>query len=212
MYPTPRLYFSALLLAGMCATATAQSFDKTQPGLRVRDSALLSAGTALVDFALPRPAFLGHAALGHDMPDSSTSTLARLLPSWRLLNGEAWASSGGLRASGGMVGVSRWTAFQSRGLLDAGPIDLSMTLPRRAWASQMMTSVPYVGVGYTNAGDLRDSWASTWRFSADLGVMALSPSSAARLNRVVGGQQTLDDALRDMRLAPLLQVGVSYTF
>lgn len=204
--------FLPALLASAGTTAAAQSFDPDQPGLRLRDARTLSAGTALVDFALPRPAFLGHATLGRDLQDASQTALARLLPSWRLLNGDAWASSGGLRASGGMVGVSRWTAFHSQGMLDAGPIDLSMALPRRAWANAMMTSVPYVGVGYTSVGDLRGSWASSWRFSADLGVMALSPASATRLNRVVGGQQTLDDALRDMRLAPLLQVGVSYTF
>jgi hypothetical protein len=29
---------------------------------------------------------------------------------------------------------------------------------------------------------------------------------------VVGGTQSLDELLRDMRLAPMLQVGVSYSF
>ena len=47
---------------------------------------------------------------------------------------------------------------------------------------------------------------------ADVGVMALNPGSAVKLGRVVGGNQSLDDVLREMRLSPLVQVGVSYSF
>jgi hypothetical protein len=51
------------------------------------------------------------------------------------------------------------------------------------------------------------SAATTWGVSADLGLMAASPRSAVRL-----GQQGLDDTLRELRLAPMLQFGVSYTY
>jgi hypothetical protein len=64
-------------------------------------------------------------------------------------------------------------------------------------------AVPYVGVGYTGLAG-----RGGWGFSADLGVMALNPGSAVKL----GHGQSLDDALRDMRLSPLLQLGVSYSF
>jgi len=63
--------------------------------------------------------------------------------------------------------------------------------------------VPYVGLGYTRLAR-RDGWG----FSADLGVMALKPGSAVKL----GNGASLDDALRDMRLSPLLQLGVTYSF
>jgi hypothetical protein len=66
--------------------------------------------------------------------------------------------------------------------------------------------VPYLGVGYTSLVG-----HGGWGFSADLGLMALSPGSI-KLGRLVGGTQTLDDAVREMRLSPLLQVGVSYSF
>lgn len=74
-------------------------------------------------------------------------------------------------------------------------------------ASSDSTSVPYVGLGYSGA-----SLKNGWGFSADLGLMALSPGNAARLGRALAGSQSLDDALRELRLSPLLQLGVSYQF
>ena len=68
-------------------------------------------------------------------------------------------------------------------------------------------TVPYVGLGYTGLA------AHTgWSFNADLGLVAQSPGNAVRLGRVFSGAQSLDDIVRDMRLAPLLQLGVSYSF
>ena len=69
------------------------------------------------------------------------------------------------------------------------------------------STVPYVGIGYLNL------WPkSGWSFSADLGIVSQSPANAARFGRVFGGSQSLDDVVRDMRLAPLVQLGVSYSF
>lgn len=68
-------------------------------------------------------------------------------------------------------------------------------------------TLPYVGVGYTGV-----SPTGGWSFSADLGLFSLSPSSAVKLGRVLGGSQNLDDTLRDMRWSPILQLGVSYSF
>jgi hypothetical protein len=111
----------------------------------------------------------------------------------------------GLRATGGMLGLTRnptlrqWpTAAMTGGSdrsLGSGPADASLTLP-------------YVGVGYSNrwlSGP--SSGLSAWGISADVGLLAASPRSAVRL-----GQQALDDTVRDLRLAPVLQLGVSYTY
>ena len=68
-------------------------------------------------------------------------------------------------------------------------------------------AVPYLGIGYTEL-----SSKGGWGFSADVGVVALSPRSTVKLGRVLGGAQSLDDVLRDMRLSPLLQLGVRYSF
>jgi hypothetical protein len=68
-------------------------------------------------------------------------------------------------------------------------------------------TVPYLGIGYSNL------WGkSGWSFSADLGVVSQSPGNAVRFGRVFGGSQGLDDVIRDMRLAPVIQLGVSYSF
>jgi len=67
-------------------------------------------------------------------------------------------------------------------------------------------AVPYLGLGYTGIAG-----KGGWGFSADLGLMALNPGTV-KLGRVFSGNQSLDEALRDMRLSPLLQLGVSYSF
>jgi len=64
---------------------------------------------------------------------------------------------------------------------------------------------PYLGVGYSGSS-LRGGWG----FSADLGLAAQNPG-AIRLGRAVGNQP-LDELVRDMRLTPVLQLGVSYRF
>jgi hypothetical protein len=61
---------------------------------------------------------------------------------------------------------------------------------------------PYLGIGYSDAS-LRGGWG----FSADLGLAAQSFGAARSL-----GSQSLDDTIRDMRLTPVLQLGVSYRF
>jgi hypothetical protein len=68
-------------------------------------------------------------------------------------------------------------------------------------------TVPYLGLGYSG-----NSMQSGWGFNADLGLMALNPGSAVRLGRVFGGGQTLDDAVRELRLSPLVQLGVARSF
>jgi hypothetical protein len=68
-------------------------------------------------------------------------------------------------------------------------------------------AAPYLGLGYT-VGSLKSGWG----FSADLGMLALNPGNAVRLGRAFSGGPSLDEVLRDARLSPLLQVGVSYQF
>ncbi|HEX6708211.1 MAG TPA: hypothetical protein VF169_25985 [Albitalea sp.] len=125
-------------------------------------------------------------------------------------------SSGGFRATSGLFLGSRAATLLSTGP-GAGLGGRAFSVDRRSLGGYGLVSpadappdsgaVPYVGVGYTGL-----SPRSGWGFSADLGLMALSPSSAVKLGRVFSGNQSLDDVLRDMRLSPLVQVGVSYSF
>jgi hypothetical protein len=121
----------------------------------------------------------------------------------------------GFRATSGVFLGSRSTS-----LLSTGP---TVGLGRRAFSVDRRSlggisppgvdgpadqaAVPYVGLGYTGA-----SSKTGWGFSADFGLMALAPGSAVKLGRGSTGGQSLDDALREMRLSPLVQLGVSYSF
>jgi len=69
--------------------------------------------------------------------------------------------------------------------------------------SEGSATLPYLGIGYTGL-----SPRNGWGFSADLGLVAKNPGNALR----VGSGQSLDDLIRDMRMTPLLQLGVSYSF
>ncbi len=124
-------------------------------------------------------------------------------------------ATGGFRATSGvLVGArSAWlsaVSTPSSGLLASdrrlfGPS--AAPLSYSADSSLESATVPYIGIGYSNL-----SAKSGWHFSADLGVVSQSPGNVVRFGRVFGGSQSLDDVVRDMRLAPVVQLGVSYSF
>jgi len=125
--------------------------------------------------------------------------------------------SGGFRATSGMFLGARSSTLLSTGP-GTGLGGRAFSVDRRAVGGLQLSgqpetlpdangAVPYGGVGYTGLPS-----KGGWGFSADLGIMALNPGSAVKLGRVFGNVQNLDDVLRDMRLSPLVQVGVSYSF
>ena len=122
-------------------------------------------------------------------------------------------SAGGLRATGGVILGPRYQPW----LGQSGGAGSGFSIDSRSFGPAAMPStndpagdtatLPYLGLGYTGL-----SARSGWSFSADLGLVAQSPGNASRLGRALGGGQSLDEAVRDLRLAPLFQVGVSYSF
>jgi len=111
---------------------------------------------------------------------------------------------GGLRATSGLLSgphaLSAPTLPSRQGL--------SFNLSARQSADASLDSgvpVPYLGVGYTGVS-LRGGWG----FTADVGLMA--PGSGLRVGRGAVASQSVDDLLRDLRLTPVLQLGVSYSF
>lgn len=118
---------------------------------------------------------------------------------------------GGFRATSGLLLGPRSGTYALPNVFGYSrpfSVDLrSAFLPSADSAATESNAVPYLGVGYTGI-----SVKGGWGFSADVGVMALNPGSAVKLGRVVGGGQSLDDVLRAMRVSPLLQLGVSYSF
>jgi hypothetical protein len=68
-------------------------------------------------------------------------------------------------------------------------------------------AVPYLGLGYSGS-----SLKGGWGFSADLGVMALNPGNAQRFGRALADMQSAEELVRDLRVSPVAQVGMSYSF
>jgi hypothetical protein len=65
----------------------------------------------------------------------------------------------------------------------------------------------YLGVGFSGA-----AWRSSVAFSADVGLLAERPGAALSAGRALLGNQGAQNALRELRLSPLLQLGLRYRF
>lgn len=78
-----------------------------------------------------------------------------------------------------------------------------------AWApgADTPTTLPYLGLGFSGATGL-----GGLALTADLGVVAERPEAAAGVGRALFGNQGVERALREMRLSPVLQLGMRYTF
>ncbi len=121
---------------------------------------------------------------------------------------------GGFRATTGLMYGERALLGSASSSVAAGsPFSIGsrtvsqvpMPYSSDSWSDPV--TLPYLGLGYTEY-----SLRNRLSFTADLGLVARDLASAARLGRVAGGGQSLDDAIRNIRLAPLVQVGVSYSF
>ena len=140
---------------------------------------------------------------------------ARVLGDYYFTGGRLFGSSqlsGGFRATSGLLLGSQGSSFSMPTVPRAG-FGLSVSqqsVPAGALAdggAEAGHAVPYVGLGYTGL-----SVKGGWGFTADLGVMGLGPGSGLRPGKPGSGGQSLDELLRDLRLTPVLQVGVSYSF
>lgn len=156
----------------------------TSPALPALDPALAGEPTALRGLSLMGDYYLSRPLLGEGQVGGLRATSALLIgPRQQALG----AGSLGLPAGGEGLSVDR--------RLLGGAAD----------ADGASTALPYLGIGYTGLS------SRGWGFSADLGV-ALTPSSPVRFGRAYPASPALDDALRELRLSPVLQLGVSYAF
>lgn len=115
----------------------------------------------------------------------------------------------GFRATSGLLLGQRSLALGTPALAGGQGFTLTM-LRQQRWAgavgesvSEPWSTVPYLGVGWTGAS-VRGGWGLT----ADLGVAARPANGGLRVNNA----NALDDLLRELRLTPVLHVGVSYAF
>jgi hypothetical protein len=110
---------------------------------------------------------------------------------WQMVGDYYFAPSLGLRATGGL----------QAGMARSNDIRLGNTRQR---------AVPYVGLGYSTGGVSANRWGG-WGVSADIGVLA-GRSSDLPLGRTLDNPAGVGELIRELRLTPLLQLGVSYAF
>lgn len=133
---------------------------------------------------------------------------ANLLGDYYLTTAGFSGLSGGLRATGGMLVGPLSLAQSSGGLalggaaVSAGRRSLVLSGPD-AYALEPGGNLSYFGIGYT--GRVHHSGLA---FSADFGLM--SGSYGVRLGR--SNAQGFEDAMRDLRFKPLLQLGLAYSY
>lgn len=134
---------------------------------------------------------------------------ANLLGDYYLTKSGMSGVSGGLRATGGLL-LGPLSMTQSSGglALGSGPVSAGrrslMSSSLDAYTLEPSTSLSYVGIGYT--GRVR---GSGFAFSADLGLMSGAYGSL-RLGR--SSAQGFEEAMRDLRFKPLLQLGLAYSY
>jgi hypothetical protein len=133
------------------------------------------------------------AAHAHGMQRPGLSVLGDFF--FRSPSAETTATSSGFRATSGLM---------------VGPRSFGASGIPSGWSDGKTGdsgAVPYFGVGYTDVPG-----RAGWGFSADFGLIAMSTRSSVKFGSALTGPQSIDDLLRDLRLAPLLQLGVSYSF
>jgi hypothetical protein len=192
----------ALGLGGLPIVQAAEADGLTLPGLRGRVILELGAESKAAAQTGSAAMVSGAGILGDYYFAGAGATEGGTTVGFRATSGVflgtrlgMWGGPTPAALSGSLIGVERY----SFSLLTPSPAGEGTT-PESA-------NLPYLGVGYS-AGSDRGGWG----FSADLGLLALNPASAVRLGRALSGGQNLDDLLREVRLSPLLQVGVSYRF
>jgi len=117
---------------------------------------------------------------------------------------------GGLRATSGIMFGQRSALWgMPTGHMSGSGIDRRHT--GYDGSDYDRATTPYVGLGYSGTGG-RQGKTGNWGFSADLGLMSLSPGNIGRFGRVVNGSQNLDDVVRDLRLSPMVQFSFTYAF
>jgi hypothetical protein len=138
----------------------------------------------------------------------------RQLQSASLLGDYTFATPwfGSFRASGGVLLGSPGPTAMS-GNWGAPGLGLSVTNTSSATTlanvapQELASPSTYLGLGFSGA-----AWRSSLAFSADVGLLAERPGAALSASRALLGNQGAQNALRELRLSPLLQVGVRYRF
>lgn len=152
---------------------------------------------------------LGPVQLGLTVSEPGNPPQAQLFGDYYLTGAGFGAGfvAGGLRLTSGLaIGPRRATQSLPQvrlgdGRRGASPLRLGPDVDAG------LVALPYLGLGYTSLS-ARDGWG----FSADIGLGGLPPGERMRLGRSGPTAAQVDKLLNELRLAPVMQLGVSYAF
>jgi len=116
---------------------------------------------------------------------------------------------GSFRASGGLMS-GHLGGLPLATTLAGGRFDVSVqrsTTSAGQPGTEAPAALPYFGVGFSGAAGLVGL-----SLTADVGLVAERPEAAVGLGRALFGNQGMERSLRELRLAPVMQLGVRYTF
>jgi hypothetical protein len=200
----------AALMAALCvmpalAAEVERAHYTVEPGARILKT---GPGSLRVDGS----SWAARVDLG--LPASSEDGVALRRPGWQLLGDYYFSAIGGLRATGGLLGSPARATNLSPSLPATRRLPArhanspglgEMAARGRLWPGEGDTSTAtYLGLGYSTG-----SAATGWGLSADLGLLALREAVGVRLG---SDDNTSADWPQTLRLRPMLQVGVSYSF
>jgi hypothetical protein len=181
--------------------STPQNHGQASPGMQLGSRSLttkpwdsaqatrsLQGGALLGDYYFARPFFGNFRASGGVVVGGLAG-----LPAGVFTPNSPAATSVGVSLLGGAAGGA------SSGLTSNGNSS-SGTGAGTGAGTDSPQAAPYLGLGFTGA-----AWHNRVSFSADLGLVSDRP-------RALFGNQGMDNALRDMRLSPVMQVGLRYSF
>ena len=192
-------------LASLCSAQGLLGADSTWPRWQARFAVGTAADSALV---APGASFWASATEARIRSASLYGDYYFHLPSLvspSVLGGFR-ATSGVLFGSAGRgLGASALPGASGNGF-SLGRVPLSTALDS-VDGPESDSPLPYVGLGYT-----RLSVSGRWGFSADVGMVSQNPGAAPRLGSALFAPQNLDDAVRNLRLTPLVHVDVRYSF
>jgi len=113
----------------------------------------------------------------------------------------------GLRASGALLIRQPAVSLSDLSWQSRAITSLAAPQPLADPGQLGISAMPYLGIGYSDY-----SLKSGWGFWADIGLVVQSPGGALGMGRVLSGSQSVEDLVRELRMSPMLQLGVNYSF
>ena len=200
-FASAHVVFRTTAFAVVCAFAVISSSATAQHGLSIN-----------TDPRAEQRLQLGPVQLALTVSEPGTAPRAQLFGDY-YLTGPGFGQgdiAGGLRITSGLVIGAAGPRRTNQGLpplrlgeVPRGPSSLRLGPD----PDSSRVALPYVGLGYTSLS-VRDGWG----FSADIGLGGRAPGERLRLGRSGPSTAQVENVLDDLRLAPVLQLGVSYAF